>query len=321
MSWAKSVVVWLVWRWLAVGVSHVGNSRSKAPAREAVASLRLRSGKSDRVAPSDPARAALQISVIPTTQSQQDNQANTSENPEGPQQPPRAKNGKRPRLFSGQLAVVDAREQWKEITILITLILVRLHMLTYVDALNSTSADQTHAFKLAIKNLALQQQWVIMGPSLIIISLLLLALLLRRPIPRRLLDVVAGAFITINLIVHFLKINLLLLTPPAAPNLLLGQLLTYLVFFVLAWGWIFWRVDWVGRGRPGTVIEVTDAGDQLSMFDYYHASLMTIVRRSHSEVIGKSRNGRMLVAIHTFMVLDLIAVALGRFYQLIIKMI
>jgi hypothetical protein len=29
----------------------------------------------------------------------------------------------------------------------------------------------------------------------------------------------------------------------------------------------------------------------------------------------------MLVAIHTFMVLDLIAVALGRFYQLIIKMI
>lgn len=48
---------------------------------------------------------------------------------------------------------------------------------------------------------------------------------------------------------------------------------------------------------------------------------MSIVRRSHSEVIGKTRNGRMLVAIHTFMVLDLIAVALGRFYQLIIKMI
>jgi len=51
------------------------------------------------------------------------------------------------------------------------------------------------------------------------------------------------------------------------------------------------------------------------------ASLMSIVRRSHSEVLGKTRNGRMLVAIHTFMVLDLIAVALGRFYQLIIKMI
>jgi hypothetical protein len=99
------------------------------------------------------------------------------------------------------------------------------------------------------------------------------------------------------------------------------SLKTYLVFFVLAWGWIFWRIDWVGQSKPGGVIEVADAGDHLSMFDYYHASLMSIVRRSHSEVIGKTRNGRMLVAIHTFMVLDLIAVALGRFYQLIIKMI
>ena len=72
------------------------------------------------------------------------------------------------------------------------------------------------------------------------------------------------------------------------------------------------------RGRPHTG---ADAGDQLSMFDYYHASLMSIMRRSHSEVIGKTRNGRMLVAVHTFMVLDLIAVALGRFYQLITKMI
>ena len=57
------------------------------------------------------------------------------------------------------------------------------------------------------------------------------------------------------------------------------------------------------------------------MSDYYHASLMSIVRRNHSEVIGKTRNGRMLVAVHTVMVLDLIAVALGRFYQQITTMI
>ena len=259
--------------------------------------------------------------MIPTTQSQQDNQANSSEKPEGPHQPPRPNNGKRSRLFSGRLAVVEAREQWKEVVILITLILVRLHMLTYVEALNSTAADKTHALKLAIKNLALQQQWITVIPSLIIISLMLLTTLLQRPIPRRWLDVGAGAFITINLIVHFLKINLLLLTPPASPQLLMGQLLTFLVFFVLAWGWIFWRFDWVGQSRPGRVIEVSDAGDHLSMFDYYHASLMSIVRRSPSEVTGTTRNGRMLVAIHTFMVLDLIAVALGRFYQLITKMI
>jgi hypothetical protein len=217
--------------------------------------------------------------------------------------------------------LIDARQQWKEVVILITLILVRIHMLSYVDALNSTAADNTHSLKLTLKSLALQQRWITVGSSLSIIGLLLLVVLLRRRIPRRWLDVSAGAFISFNLIFHFLKINLLLLTPPASPQLLMGQLLTYLVFFVLAWGWIFWRIDWVGQSKPGRVIEVTDAGDQLSMFDYYHASLMSIMRRSHSEVIGKTRNGRMLVAVHTFMVLDLIAVALGRFYQLITKMI
>ena len=213
--------------------------------------------------------------------------------------------------------MIDAREQWKEVVILIALILVRIHMLSYVDALNSTAADNTYSLKLTLKTLALQQRWITVGVSLITIGLLLLAVLLRRRIPRRWLDVSAGTFISFNLIFHFLKINLLLLTPPASPQLLMGQLLTYLVFFVLAWGWIFWRIDWVGQSKPGRVLKVVDAGDQLSMFDYYHASLMSIVRGSHSEVIGKTRNGRMLVAVHTFMVLDLIAVAFGRFYQLI----
>ena len=74
------------------------------------------------------------------------------------------------------------------------------------------------------------------------------------------------------------------------------------------------------------VILITLILERIHMLNYVdalnsNASLMSIVRRSHSEVIGKTRNGRMLVAIHTFMVLDLIAVALGRFYQLIIKMI
>ena len=173
----------------------------------------------------------------------------------------------------------------------------------------------------SIKQLAVQQQWLTAVPSLIVISLMLLAVLLRQRIPRIWLDWAAAVFISLNLIIHFLKINLLLLTPASAANLLIGQILTYLVFFVLGWGWIFWRLDRVGRARGGTVVEIVDAGPETSMFDYYHASLMSIVRRSHSEVIGRSRNGRLLVAIHTFMVLDLIAVALGRFYQLITRVI
>jgi len=59
-----------------------------------------------------------------------------------------------------------------------------------------------------------------------------------------------------------------------ASEMLLGQILTYLIFFVIAWGWIFWRFDWEGKDRPGTVIEISDKGDFLGTFDFYGAFLM-----------------------------------------------
>jgi hypothetical protein len=217
--------------------------------------------------------------------------------------------------------LIDARGQWKEVVILITLFLVRLQMLNYVDALDTSKSDRTIGLKNALKIIVTESAHLGLYASWLIIALLVLSVLLRRNIPRRWLDIVAGAFISFNLIIHFLKINLLLLTPPGAPSMLLGQIFTYLIFFVLAWGWIFWRFDWVGKENPGTVIEISDRGDSLSTFDYYHASLMALVRRGSPEVSGLNRTGKILVAIHTFMVLDLIGVALGRFYQLITRMI
>jgi hypothetical protein len=259
--------------------------------------------------------------VIPTTSSQQQNPAQPSEKPEGSQQAPPRKKAKRPWSLKGHLALIDAREQWKEVVILITLVLVRLQMLNYVDALDTSKSDRTIELKNALKIIVTGSAHYGLYASWSGIALLVLSVLLGRGIPRRWLDIVAGAFISFNLIIHFLKINLLLLTPPGAPSMLLGQILTYLIFFVIAWGWIFWRFDWVGKENPGTVVEISDKGDSLSTFDYYHASLMALVRRGRPEVSGLNRTGKILVAIHTFMVLDLIGVALGRFYQLITRMI
>lgn len=221
----------------------------------------------------------------------------------------------------GRLPTRAAREQFKEVGILLVLTVVRIHMLNYVDALDSSKSDKTYAIKSALKGIALNAKDLSLYIPSIMIALLVLVALLGRRIPRRWLDVVAGSFIGINLIFHFIKINLLLLTPPAAPSMLLGQILTYLIFFVFSWGWIFWRFDWVGKDQPGTVIEITDKGDFLSAFDYYHASLMALVRRGRPEVAGINRTGRILVSIHTFMILDLIGIALGRFYQLITTVI
>jgi hypothetical protein len=221
----------------------------------------------------------------------------------------------------GRLSALDAREQLKEVGVLLSLILVRMQMLNYVDAFISSKSERMHVVKQALIYTSAHIKELVFYVDLAMIASLVLCVALGRRIPRRWLDVIAGSFIAFNLIVHFIKINLLLLTPPADPSMLLGQILAYLIFFVLAWGWIFWRFDWVGKGAPGAVVELADNGNSLSMFDYYHASLMSLVRRGKPEILGLNRTGKVLVATHTIMVLDLIGLALGRFYQLITKMI
>jgi len=68
---------------------------------------------------------------------------------------------------------------------------------------------------------------------------------------------------------HFVKINLLMLSAAVEPRLLLGQVITYLLFFVVAWGWIFWRLDWVAGGTNQQIVEVPSSGNQRRGFDYF----------------------------------------------------
>ena len=161
--------------------------------------------------------------MIPTTSSQQQNPAQPSEKPEGSQQAPPRKKAKRPWPFRGHLALIVAREQWKEVVILITLVLVRMHMLNYVDALDTSKSDRTIELKNALKIIVTKSAHYGHYAPWLIFALLVLSVLLGRGIPRRWLDIVAGAFISFNLIIHFLKINLLLLTPPGAQRCCLGR--------------------------------------------------------------------------------------------------
>jgi hypothetical protein len=48
---------------------------------------------------------------------------------------------------------------------------------------------------------------------------------------------------------------------------------------------------------------------------------MSLLEAKASKFTGVSRLGKLLVAVHSFMVLDLAAIALARFYQLLQKSI
>jgi hypothetical protein len=212
-------------------------------------------------------------------------------------------------------------QQAKEVSVFFFLAVVRIFMTYFAGALNSPSNTPLHSFKAMLGAMVLAQR----GPMLVfggvVFGYAFLSLACGRLLHRKFLDFL-GILVLINLLFHFLKINLLLFTPSGPPVLLLGQLITFVIFFIVAWGWIYWRVDCAEHEGSAGIIALGDTGETLSMFDYMYSSMHLIQTMGRaSNISGSTRFGRVLVSVHNFMVIDLVSIGLGRFYQLIQKTI
>lgn len=211
------------------------------------------------------------------------------------------------------------RAQLHELHVFALLGAVRIGMIWFAQALDSLKSAPGARFALFASHFSL----FIRTPLLLIYAFLVLLLygqLLRgKSIAPEVLDAL-GVWAVINLLIHFVKINLLLITGVVEPRLLLGQVITYVLFFVLCWGWIFWRLDRIAGPEEQKIVDVPSAEGDGSSFNYYYDSLLSILDGTKmSKFIGVSRFGKLLVALHSLMILDLAAIALARFYQLVQK--
>jgi hypothetical protein len=139
-----------------------------------------------------------------------------------------------------------------------------------------------------------------------------------KPLPRWSLDG-PGLWFALRLLAEFLTINGLIFEgSKVPPGVLLGQIVLYLPYFVITWGWIFQRLDWVGQSEPGRVVQLCDADSSkgVSRFDYYHSSITTLLNKGKPTIVGVSRSGRLLVLLYLSMVLGLYAVTFTRILQL-----
>jgi len=212
------------------------------------------------------------------------------------------------------------QQQWGELNVFALLGGIRIAMLWFAAALEGLKGR----LGVDVSQWAARFGVVLRTPLLGLYGLVLVVLygqLLRgKRIAPLILDGL-GAWVIANLFVHFAKINWLMLSDAVEPKLLLGQVITYLLFFVLAWGWIFWRLDRVAGEADQQIVEMASADKSGGSFDYYYSSLMSILEARISKFTGVSRLGKVLVAVHSLMVLDLAAIALARFYQLVQKSI
>ncbi len=128
-----------------------------------------------------------------------------------------------------------------------------------------------------------------------------------------------GLWFCTRLMIEFLIINGLIFQPSLVqPGVLLGQIVIYLPFFVITWGWIFHRLDWVQTQQPGSVVQLSDIDNEsaISRFDYFHSTINTLINKGKPTITGVSRTGRITVLIFNGMLLSLYAVAFARILQL-----
>lgn len=151
-------------------------------------------------------------------------------------------------------------------------------------------------------------------------ALWLTALLAKRPLPRIIFDFF-GMLIVLRLIFGFVFVNVLIFAPATSPSLLLGQIMAYLPFFVMAWGWLMWRIDYFSQGSPQQIIAIPEAQGPVHSFDYYHASANSVINQGRTGFKGITKIGQILVMIHNLMLVDVLGIALVRAYGLLQKML
>lgn len=128
-----------------------------------------------------------------------------------------------------------------------------------------------------------------------------------------------GVWFSLRLLAEYLTINGLIFEgSKVQPGVLLGQIVLYLPYFVITWGWIFHRLDMVDQDQPGRIVQLTDADQTrgISSFDYYHSSISTLLNKGKPTIVGVSRTGRLLVLLYLGMVLGLYALTFARILQL-----
>ena len=140
-----------------------------------------------------------------------------------------------------------------------------------------------------------------------------------RILPRWMLDAM-GIWAAGRMSLDFILINGLIFHPGLIqPSVLLSQILIYLPFFAITWGWIFYRLDRVHTGKSASIITMSHVGPTRTAqtYDYYHATFNAIINKGGAKITGMNRTGLIATLIFDTMLLCLYALMITRLFQLI----
>jgi len=133
---------------------------------------------------------------------------------------------------------------------------------------------------------------------------------------RRYLDF-AGIYITARMFIQLVGLNLLVFDRDSPRFALITQLLFFLPYSLLIWGWIYWRLDTFASAAHRRYFRLDCERDPPRPIDYLVASFSSVFSASISAIKGRSARSRVLIIIHGFVVYDIMGLTLSRAVALI----
>lgn len=222
----------------------------------------------------------------------------------------------RPGLLSIASSYVSRR--WEVVFFLAAFLLLTLQVLFFtIDVQSLSSLHGAIAVFASVDSFIMKRLAYVATPGFI----LPLAYLLVCPVlpgwARRYLDVI-GIYIIIRMAMQLVGLNILVFDTTTSRFLLVTQLLFFLPYSLLVWGWIYWRLDRVDLGGDRHLFRLDlDEGRPPRPIDYFVASFSSVFSASISAIKGTSARARILILAHGFMIYDVMGLTLSRAISLV----
>lgn len=128
---------------------------------------------------------------------------------------------------------------------------------------------------------------------------------------------ILGGYVVIRMVAKLIGLNILLFDAVTSHFILITQLLFFLPYSLLVWGWIYWRLDVVSGSWSRPLFHLDHEGDLPRPVDYLVASFSSALSPSFSGIKGNYARARVIVLLHGFMIYDVMGLTLTRAVALV----
>lgn len=207
--------------------------------------------------------------------------------------------------------------RWEVVFFLVAFLLLSLQVSFFNTDVQSLSVIHgAIAVFAAIDSFIMERLSYVTTPAFVVPLVYLLFCSVQPAWARRYLDWI-GAYIIIRMAMQFVGLNVLVFDTVSSRFLLVTQLLFFLPYSLLVWGWIYWRLDQGSRGRRHHAFQLDLEGREPRPIDYFIASFSSVFSASISAIKGRSARARILILAHGFLIYDVMGLTLSRAISLV----